>query len=108
MDIGKPPRKEFSYNYQSGPLSFEFIHMNNKIVSNSGYFQNLKHQLNLLSRSTAAHSTLTINNFSVSQFEKDKYGKKLINKPFKILSVSTFLSLRSFARNLFTKSFINL
>ena len=86
MDIGKPPGKEFSYNYQSGPLSFEFTHMNSKIVSNSGYFQNLKHQLNILSRSTAAHSTLTINNFSVSQFEKDKYGKKLINKPFKILN----------------------
>ena len=25
MDIGPPPEKEFSENYQSGPLSFEVI-----------------------------------------------------------------------------------
>ena len=51
-----PPEKEFSKDYQSGALSFEFISNNNKIICNSGYFQNYKHQLNLISKSTACHS----------------------------------------------------
>ena len=33
MDIGKPPGKEFSYNYQSRPLSFEFTHMKTLNIS---------------------------------------------------------------------------
>ena len=63
-DLGSPPEKEFSKDYQSGALSFEFISNNNKIISNSGYFQNYNHQLNLISKSTACHSTLNIENFS--------------------------------------------
>ena len=57
-DLGTPPEKEFSKDYQSGALSFEFISNNNKIICNSGYFQNYKHQLNLISKSTACHSSL--------------------------------------------------
>ena len=55
-DLGIPPEKEFSKDYQSGALSFEFVSNNNKIICNSGYFQNYKHQLNLISKSTACHS----------------------------------------------------
>ena len=60
--------------------------MNRKIVGNSGYFQNLKHQFEYSIKINCCSLYITINNFSVSQFEKDKYGKKLINKPFKILN----------------------
>ena len=57
MDIGSNPEKKFSSNYQSGALSFELSHLKEKIICNSGYFQNFKHRLNNISKSTATHST---------------------------------------------------
>ena len=56
-DIGPSPDKKFSNDYQSGSLSFEIYYKENKLISNSGYFQNFKHQLNSISKSTASHST---------------------------------------------------
>ena len=48
MDVGSSPEKKFSDNYQSGSLSFEIISNNKKLISNSGYFKNLKHKFNEL------------------------------------------------------------
>ena len=70
MDTGSTPDKSYSENYQSGPLSFEAIYKGNKIICNSGYFQNHKHQLNNISKSSVAHSTLILNNKSASTFKK--------------------------------------
>ena len=68
MDSGPSPDKKYSDYYQSGPLSFEAIYKGNKIICNSGYFQNHNHKLNNISRSTVAHSTLILNNKSASTF----------------------------------------
>ena len=76
MDSGSTPDKNYSEDYQSGPLSFEAIYKSNKIICNSGYFQNQNHKLNNISRSSVAHSTLILGNKSVSTF------KKKIKKPF--------------------------
>tara|TARA_B100001029_G_C15047473_1_gene448186 strand:+ start:255 stop:1883 length:1629 start_codon:yes stop_codon:yes gene_type:complete len=84
MDAGVAPGKKFSSSFQSGPLSFEFVYKDKKLISNSGYFQNPKHQLNSISRSTAAHSTLVIDNTSVSKFKKNKYGNYYIENNYKI------------------------
>ena len=70
MDSGSTPDKKYSNDYQSGPLSFESIYKGNKIICNSGYFQNQNHKLNTISRSTVAHSTLILNNKSASTFKK--------------------------------------
>ena len=86
MDTGNAPEKKFSSNFQSGPLSFEFSYQDKKLISNSGYFQNIKHQLNNISRSTAAHSTLTIDNTSVSKFKKNKFGNCYIENSYKIFN----------------------
>ena len=86
MDTGNVPEKKFSSNFQSGPLSFEFSYQDKKLISNSGYFQNTKHQLNNISRSTAAHSTLTIDNTSVSKFKKNKFGNYYIENSYKIFN----------------------
>ncbi len=83
-DLGAPPEKEFSKDYQSGALSFEFISNKNKIICNSGYFQNYKHQLNLISKSTACHSSLNIENTSSVCFSKDSSGVNKINNSLKI------------------------
>ena len=79
MDIGNSPESKFSENYQSGPLSFEAIYKGRKIICNSGYYQNTKKNLNLISRSTAAHSTLILNNNSIASFKKN-FKNKILNK----------------------------
>ena len=86
MDIGPPPENKFSENYQSGPLSFELIFKGKKLICNSGYFQDTKKKLNLISRSTAAHSTLVLNNKSVANFKKDFRGKIFNKSNFKTLN----------------------
>lgn len=84
-DIGPSPDKKFSNDYQSGSLSFEIYYKENKLISNSGYFQNFKHQLNSISKSTATHSTLTLDNRSSCKLKKDTDGYLKIEKDLKIL-----------------------
>ena len=84
MDIGSAPEKRYSENYQSGPLSFEAIYKGNKIICNSGYFQNHKHKLNKISKSSVAHSTLILNNKSASTFRK-KNGLNMLENGLKSL-----------------------
>ena len=86
MDLGKAPENQFSQNYQSGPLSFELDYLGEKLICNCGYFKKIDHQLNNISRSSASHSTLTLDNSSVSQFFFENNSKKLVNKNFKIIS----------------------
>ncbi len=85
MDIGSTPEKRYSENYQSGPLSFEIIYKGNKIFSNSGYFQNQRHKLNKISKSSVAHTTLVLNNKSASTFRK-KNGQNILENELKILN----------------------
>ena len=37
FDVGSPPAKKYSKNYQSGPLSFEYFIDNYKIITNCGF-----------------------------------------------------------------------
>ena len=97
MDLGSAPDKKFSDDYQSGALSFEIIRNNKKLICNSGYFQNYKHQLNNISKTTACHSTLSIANHSSVQFVKQpdspskiSTGLKIFNK--KIISENNYWS----------------
>ena len=83
MDTGNNPSKNYSENYQSGPLSFEFFFKNAKLITNSGYFQDYNHQLNSISKSTATHSTLILDNSSACNFKKNDKGLSTVNKGFK-------------------------
>ena len=78
FDIGRPPKKKFSKCYQSGPLSFEYFLDGEKIICNSGFGDNISRKAELLSRLTACQTTLTLNDTSVTKFERNK----LINKIF--------------------------
>ncbi len=78
FDVGKPPDKSFSYSYQSGPLSFEYYLDGRKIITNCGFGSNISSKAELLSRLTSAQSTLTLNDTSVTKFERNK----LINRVF--------------------------
>ena len=79
MDVGHSPSRSFSNNYQSGALSFEFFYKEKKLISNSGYFQDYKNKLNLISKSSAAHSTLVIDNHSSCSFKNNSEIKILEN-----------------------------
>ncbi len=86
FDAGVPPNKDFSKAYQSGPLSFEYHLDNEKIITNCGFGSNISSKAELLSRLTSAQSTLTINDTSVTKFERNK----LINKIFGYSIKNTF------------------
>ena len=85
MDVGSSPDKKFSSDYQAGALSFEIISNKKKLICNSGYFQNYKHQLNELSKSSAAHSVLIIDDRSSCKFSKTKNKSSKISHGLRIL-----------------------
>jgi len=86
IDFGRAPEKKFSKDYQAGLFSFEFSYLGEKVITNSGYFQDYKHQLNVISKSTATHSTMVLNNTSIVKFDRDKYGHMLVSRNFKVFN----------------------
>mgnify|MGYP001373603243 CR=1 FL=1 len=85
LDANNPPSDFNSKNYQAGCLSFEFLYSGKKVISNCGSANNFNGELPYLSQTTAAHSTLTINDTSSCQFQKNSlvrtyYGNSLIRK----------------------------
>jgi len=88
MDIGPSPEKKFSNDYQAGALSFEIISGDKKLICNSGYFQNYKHQLNDLSKSTASQSTLIIDNQSSCKLRKQGNKHSIVENGLKITNKS--------------------
>lgn len=85
MDIGSTPDRKFSSNYQAGTLSFEILSNGKKLICNSGYFQNYNKQLNELSKSTAVHSTLILDDRSSCKFNKVNNEGSQIYQGLKIL-----------------------
>ena len=85
MDTGSSPDKKFSSNYQSGSLSFEIISNGKKLICNSGYFQNFNHQLNELSKSSAIHSTLILDDRSSCKFTRNLNAGSKIFQGLKVM-----------------------
>ena len=84
-DIGASPDKKFSPNYQAGSLSFEIISNGKKLICNSGYFQNFKHQLNTLSKASATHSTLVVDDTSSCKFSQNSDTHSKISQGLKVI-----------------------
>ena len=85
LDANNPPSDLNSQNYQAGCLSFEFLYNGKKVICNCGSANNFNGELPYLSQTTAAHSTLTINDTSSCLFQKNSlirtyYGNSLIQK----------------------------
>ena len=70
IDCGNPPPNNFAKYYQAGCLAFELISNKQKVICNSGYGKYLSPKFTLLSRSTAAHSTLYITIHRLVFFKK--------------------------------------
>ena len=83
MDVGSSPNKNFSEDYQYGALSFEILSNQKKLITNAGYFPDKRNKLNKLSKSTALHSTLVIEDFSSCTSKRS--GKNiLVDKGLKV------------------------
>ena len=83
FDIGDPPEKKYSKNYQSGALSFEYFVDGTKIITNCGFGDNISPKAELISRLTASQSTLTINDTSITKFERNKFINKVYGNSIK-------------------------
>tara|TARA_B100000902_G_scaffold391048_1_gene441070 strand:- start:2488 stop:4095 length:1608 start_codon:yes stop_codon:yes gene_type:complete len=84
MDVGSSPDTYFTKDYQSGALSFEIISNGQKLISNCGYYGGENLKLNRLSKSSAAHSTLNIDDNSSCKFINVN-NNWLVKKGLKIL-----------------------
>ena len=88
MDAGSTPASNYTKDYQSGALSFEIVSNEKKLISNCGYYKNKNNKLNELSKSSAAQSTLIIDDNSSCKFNKIdnffliKKGLKITKKNF--------------------------
>ena len=86
MDTGSSPELKYSEDYQSGALSFEIVSNGRKLISNCGYHKKVNQKLNKLSKSSACHNTLVIDDNSSCKFLKKKNdwmlktGLKIIEK----------------------------
>ena len=81
IDCGNPPAGIYAKYYQAGCLAFELISNKQKIICNSGYGKYLSPKLGELSRLTAAHSALYINDTSSCIFHKNDFVNKIYGRP---------------------------
>jgi len=77
IDCGNPPPDNFAKYYQAGCLAFEITSNKQKIICNSGFAKYFSSNFTSLSRSTAAHSTLYVNDTSSCTFQKNKFLNKI-------------------------------
>ena len=94
FDVGSPPSKNFSKNYQSGPLSFEYYIDGTKIITNCGFGNKISSKAELISRFTASQSTLTINDTAVTKFERNKLINRVFGNSIKNTFKATELSIK--------------
>jgi len=86
MEAGSTPSSKYTKDYQSGALSIEIMSNGKKLISNCGYYKKNNIEFNRLSKSSAAQSTLIIDDNSSCKFTKIdnswvvKKGLKIINK----------------------------
>ena len=87
FDVGNPPKRKRSDNYQSGPLSFEYFIDNQKIITNCGFGNNISKKAKFLSRLTSAQSTLCLDDTSVIKFEKNYVFNNALKGSFKVFNL---------------------
>jgi uncharacterized heparinase superfamily protein len=72
LDVGVPPRGDLGRTAHAGCLSFEMSSGKHRFIVNSGSPKFAGEHYAQISRATAAHSTVTLNDTSSSQFSKSK------------------------------------
>ena len=78
VDAGTPLRPEFSQNAHAGCLSFEMCVGRHRLITNCGSTALKGQEWQNASRSTAAHSTLTLADQSSARFLEQSFAAKLL------------------------------
>ena len=91
IDTGPVPALAVSGDAHAGCLSFEFSSASNRLVVNCGVSPRSNPLWRKVSRSTAAHSTLTVEDTSSCRFLSEKPFGKLLGSP--ILSGPSYVPL---------------
>ena len=71
VDAGKPPPHGFDDHAHSGPLSFEMSHGRERIIVNCGGYRGTQRAWRQVSRSSAAHSVLIVDNTNAVEIAED-------------------------------------
>jgi uncharacterized heparinase superfamily protein len=80
-DTGLPPPLSASQDAHAGCLSFELSSGRHRYIVNAGTDRFGPADFNLLSRTTAAHSTATVNDTSSCRFAKSQSSRNLFGTP---------------------------
>ncbi len=80
-DTGLPPPQSASQDAHAGCLSFELSSGRHRYIVNAGTDRFGPADFNLLSRTTAAHSTATVNDTSSCRFAKSQTSRNLFGTP---------------------------
>ena len=75
MDVGSSPIKKYSEEYQAGALSFEFVSNGKKIFTNSGHYDEENIKFKKISKSSAVHNVLIVDDNSSCKFVKNSVSK---------------------------------
>lgn len=91
MDVGNPPKGEYSTSAHAGCLSIEMSSVNTCILTNCGSPEFGNEEIVAASRSTAAHSTAIIHNTSSCKFHlggafKGYIGGRILSGPSHAIS----------------------
>lgn len=78
MDTGRPPPERFSQNAHAGALAFELSTPGGRLIVNCGWSEDQPDQWHLAVRTSAAHSTLIINDTSSAQIRSHGLRAKLL------------------------------
>ena len=78
IDAGETPEAEFSTTAHAGPLAIEISSLGQRMVVNCGAVPSFDYNWFNLTRSTAAHSTLNINNESTAILDLPNWLSQLI------------------------------
>ena len=81
MDTGRPPRFELSMQAHAGCLSFELSHKGQRIIVNCGMPGTGREDWREHARTTAAHSTVTLNDTSSCRFAATAAGRRTHGAP---------------------------
>jgi uncharacterized heparinase superfamily protein len=71
MDTGRAPPEAYSQNAHAGALAFELSTPGGRLIVNCGWSEDQPDQWHLAVRTSAAHSTLVINDTSSAQIRSD-------------------------------------
>lgn len=88
MDTGRPPPGRFSQSAHAGAMAFELSAPQGRLIVNCGWSEDQSDQWHLAVRTSAAHSTLVVNDTSSAQISSQGLSYKLMGPRLQQIGVA--------------------